>query len=135
MSCSKDVSLHRAILNAVTHVLHRKECPKASEVLKDTISKFRYMLHIMPLQKGSVSERVKTFKWHLIATQFRPNAHILDVCILNDLSVCQLYDKLIMHPLIKYLYNSILKRYLRYLFLKYPISYNKILFLVTNSIL
>ena len=93
----------------------------------------------MSLQKVSVSERVKTFKWHLIATQLRPNAQILDVCILNDLNVCQLYDKLlgalIMYHLIKYLYSSILKRYLRYLFLKYLVSCNKILFLVTNSIL
>ena len=93
----------------------------------------------MSLQKVSVSERVKTFKWHLIATQLRPNAQILDVCILNDLNVCQLYDKLlgslIMYYLIKYLYSSILKRYLRYLFLKYLVSCNKILFLVTNSIL
>ena len=38
-------------------------------------------------------------------------------------------------PLIKYLHNSILKRYLRYLFSKYLVSCNKILFLVTNSIL
>ena len=135
----KDVSLHGAMLSAMVHFLHRKECRKASEVLKDTISKFRYMLHIMSLQKGNVSERVKTFKWHLIATQLRPNAHILDVCILNDLNMCQLYDKslgaLIMHPLIKYLYNSILKRYLRYLLFKCLVSCDKILFLVTNSIL
>ena len=82
------------MLNAVAHFLHRKECRKASEVLKDTISKFRYMLHIMSLQKVCVSERTKTFKWHLVATQLRPNAHILDVCILNDLNICQLYDKL-----------------------------------------
>ena len=90
MPCSKDVSLHGAMLNAVAHFLHRKECRKASEVLKDTISKFRYMLHIMSLQKVSVSERVKKYILHLIATQFRPNAHILDVCILNDLIMCQL---------------------------------------------
>ena len=88
MLCSKDVSLHGAMLNAVAHFLHRKECRKASEVLKDTISRVRYMLHIMSLQKVSVSERVKTFKWHLIATQFMPNAHILDVCILNYLNMC-----------------------------------------------
>ena len=128
MSCSKDVSFHGATLNAVAHFLHRKECRKASEVLKDTISKFRYMLHIMSLQKVSISERVETFTWHFIATHFRPNAHILDVCILNDLNMCQLYDKLlgalIMYPLIKYLHNSILKRYLRYLFLKYLVSCN-----------
>ena len=78
------------------------------------------MLHFMSLHEVSVSERVKTFKWHLIATQLRPNAHILDVCILNDLKMCQLYDKLlgalIMYPLIKYLHDSILKLYLRYLF-------------------
>ena len=37
--CSKDVSLHGAMLNAVAHFLHRKECRKASEVLKDTISR------------------------------------------------------------------------------------------------
>ena len=131
--------LHRAMLNTVAHFLYRKECRTASEVLKDTISRLRYMLHIMSLQKGSANERVKTFKWHLIATQFRPIAHILDVCILNDLNMCQLSDKLlgalIMYPLIKYLYNSILKCYLRYLFLKYLVSCNKILFLVTNSIL
>ena len=139
MPCSKDVSLHGAMLNTEAHFLNRKECRKASEVLKDTISKVRYMSHGMSLQKVSVSERVKTFKWHLIATQLRPNAYILAVCILNDLNMCQLYDKLlwalIMYPLIKYLYNSILKRYLRYLFLKYLVSCNKILFLVTNSIL
>ena len=104
----------------MAHFLHRKECHKASEVLKDTISRFRYMLHIVSLQKVSLSERVETFKWHLIATRLMPNAHILDVCIFNDLNMCQLYDKLlgalIMYPLIKYLYNSILKHYLRYLF-------------------
>ena len=92
MPCSKDVSLHGAMLNAVAHFLHRKECCKSSEVLKDTISRFRYMLHIISLQKASISERVKTSKWHLIATQLRPNAYILDVCILNDLNICQLYD-------------------------------------------
>ena len=139
MPYSRDVSLHGAMLNAVAHFLQIKECRKASEVLKDAISKFRYMPHIMSLQKVSVSERVKTFKWHLIATQLRPNAHIVDVCILNDFNMCQLCDKLlgalIMYPLIEYLYNSILKRYLRYLFLKYPVSCNKILFLVNNSIL
>ena len=65
--------------------------------------------------------------------------HTLFVCILNDLNMFQLYNKslgaLIVYPLIKYLYNSILKRYFRYLFLKYLVSCNKILFLVTNSIL
>ena len=94
------------------------ECPKASEILRVTISKCRYMLYVMSRQKVSISERVETFKWHFIATHFRPNAHILAVCILNDLNMCQLYDKLlgalIMYPLIKYLYNSILKRHLRY---------------------
>ena len=121
MSCSKDESLHGAMLNAVAHFLNRKECHKASEVLKDTISKFRYILHSMSLQKVSERGRVKTCKWHLIATQLRSNAHLMDVCILNDLNMCQLYEKLlgalIMYPLIKYLYSSILKRYLRYLFL------------------
>ena len=86
-----------------------------------------------------MSERVETFKWHLIITKIRRKAHILAVCILNDLNLCQPYNKLLgaflMYPLIKYLYNSILKRYLRYLFLKYLVSCNKILFLVTNSIL
>ena len=88
----------------------------------------------MSLQKVSMRERVKTFEWNLIATQFRPNALILVVFILNDLNITQLYDKLlgalIMYPLIKYLYNSILKRYLRYLFFKYKIPCNKILFLL-----
>ena len=139
MPCSKDVSFQGAMLNAAAHFLHRKECLKASEVRKDIICKFVYMLHIMSLQKFSVSVRVKTFKWHLIATQLRPYAHIFDVCILNNLNVCRLYDKLlgalIMYPSIKYLYNSILKRYLRYVFLKYLASCNKIFFLVTNSIL
>ena len=97
------------------------------------------MLYIMPLQKVSMSERVKTLNRHLITTKSRPIAHILAACILNDLNLCQLYDKLlgalIMYPLINYLHNSILKRYLRYLFLKYLVSCNKILFLVTNSIL
>ena len=67
----------------------------------------------MSLQKVSLSERVNTVKLHFIATQFKPIAHILIACILNDLNICQLYDKLlralIMYPLIKYLYNSILK--------------------------
>ena len=88
----------------------------------------------MSLQKVSMRERVKTFDWNLIATQFKPNALILVVCILNDLNITQLYDKLlgalIMYPLIKYLYNSSLKRYLRYLFFKYKIPCNKILFLL-----
>ena len=52
------------------------------------------MLYIMSLQKVSMSERLKTFKWRLIATQFRPIAYTLVVCILNDLSLCQLQDKL-----------------------------------------
>ena len=98
------------MLDAVAHFLHRKEYRKASEVLKDTISKSRYMLHIMPLRKVSISERVKTFKLHLIVTQLGPNAHILNVCILNDLNMCQLYEKLlgelIMYPLIKHLHNT-----------------------------
>ena len=119
MLCSKDASLHGAMLNAVSQFLHRKECPKATEILRDTISKLRYMLHITSLQKVSISKRVKTFKWHSIATQFTPNAHILDVCILNDLNMCLIYDillgVLIIYPFIKYLYNSIWKRYLRYL--------------------
>ena len=126
MPCSQDESLHGAMLNAVAHFLHRKECPKASEILRDTISKLRYMLHVMSLQSVSMSERAKTFKWHVIATQFRPNAHILVAYVLNDLNMCQLYEKLfgalIMYPLIKYHYNSILKRYLRYLLLKYLVS-------------
>ena len=109
MPTSKNVSLHGAMLNAAAYFLHRKECRKTSEVLRDTISKFSYMLHVVSLQKVSVSERVKTFKWHLISTQFRPNANILVLCMLNDFNMCQLYDKLlgalIMHPLIKY--NSI----------------------------
>ena len=88
--CSKDVSLHGAMLNAVTHFLHRKEFPKASEILRDYISIFIYILHIMSLQKISTSERVKTFKWHEMATQVRPNANILVLCIFNDLSICQL---------------------------------------------
>ena len=73
--CSKDVSLHGAVLNAVAHFLHRKQCPKASEILKDNISKFKYTFNVMSLQKVSMSERVKTFKWHLMATPFRPNTH------------------------------------------------------------
>ena len=81
----------------------------------------------------------RTFKWHLMATQFKPNAHVLVVCIFNDLNIRQLYNKLlgalIMYPLMKYLYNSILKRYLRYLFLKYLVSCNGILLLLTNNIL
>ena len=116
MSCSKDVSLHGAMLNAVAHFLHRKEYPEANKILRDTISKFRYMLHTISFQKVSMSERVKTFKWHLIATQFRPNAHKLVVCIFNDLNMYQLCNKLlgalIMYPSIKYLYSSLLKRYL-----------------------
>ena len=73
------------MLNAVAHFLHRKECPKASEILRNNISNFKYILHVMSLQKVSMSERVKTFKRHLFETQFRPNAHTLVVCILNDL--------------------------------------------------
>ena len=80
-------SLHGAMLNAMAHFFYRKECRKASEVLTDTISEFRYMLHIMSLQKVSVGERGKTFKWHLIGTKLRPNAHILDACIINDLNM------------------------------------------------
>ena len=78
------------MLNAVARFLHTKECRKASKVLKDTVSRVTYMLHIMSLQKVSISERVKAFKWHLIATEFRPNVHILDVCILNGLNMCHL---------------------------------------------
>ena len=39
-----------------------------------------------------------------------------------------------MHPLAKYLVTSILKHYLRFFFLKYLVSCNKILFFVNNSI-
>ena len=97
------------------------------------------MFHVMSLQSVSMSERVKKFKLPVIATQFRPNANILVVCIFNDLNMCHVYSKLlgalIIYPLIKHLRNSILKRYLRYLFLKYLVSCSKILFLVTSSIL
>ena len=72
------------------HYLHRKECPKATEILRGTISKFRYMLYIMSLQQVSMSERVQTFKWHLITTQIRPIEHVFVLCILNDLNLCQL---------------------------------------------
>ena len=120
-------------MNAVAHFLHVKECPKANEILRDNISTFKYILDVTSLQKVNMSERAKAFKWHLSATQFRTNANTLVVSILNDFSMCQLYDKLlgalIMHPLIKYLYNSILKRYRRYLFLKHLASCNKILIL------
>ena len=66
--CSIDVSLHGAMCNSVAHFLHRKECPKASEMLKDNISKFKYILHVMSLQKASKNESVKTCKWHLVVT-------------------------------------------------------------------
>ena len=62
MPCSEDVSMHGAMLSAVTHFVHRKECPKASEILRDHISKLKYILNFMSLQKASMSERVKTFK-------------------------------------------------------------------------
>ena len=66
----------------------------ASEILRDTVSKFRYMLYTMPLRKVSMSKRVKRFKWHLITTQIVPIAHTLVLCILNYLNLCQLQDKL-----------------------------------------
>ena len=90
----QDASLRGAMLNAVAHFLRRKECPKASEILRDNIFKFKCILHVMSLQKVSMSERAKAFKWHSIATWFRPNAHTLVVCVLNDLNICQLYEKL-----------------------------------------
>ena len=43
--------------------------------------------------------------------------------------------RLLMLPFAKYLVTSILKHYLRYFFLKYLVSCNKILFFVNNSIL
>ena len=49
----------------------------------------------MFLQTVIVSEKVETFKWHSIAVQFRPIAHIFVVYILNDLNICQLYEKLL----------------------------------------
>ena len=52
MPCSNDVVLHGAMLNTV-------ECLKANEILRDTISKFRYMLHIVSLQEVSMNEREK----------------------------------------------------------------------------
>ena len=92
----------------------------------------RYVLYVMSLQKVSMSERAGTFEWHLISTQIRPIAHILVACILNDLNMCKLYDKflgaLIMYPLIKHLYNSILKQYLGCLFLKYLVNLLPLLF-------
>jgi len=36
----------------------QKERPKASEILRDTTSKFIYMLHIMSPQEASMNERV-----------------------------------------------------------------------------
>ena len=60
--CSKDVSLHGAMFNAVAHLLLRKEYPKASEILRDNISNLKYILHVMSLQKVSMSERMKTFE-------------------------------------------------------------------------
>ena len=90
------------------------------------------MLYVISFQKFTMSERVGTIKCQLITTQIRPIAHILVVCTLNHLNMCQLYDKLlgalIICPLIKYLFNSIVNRYLRYLFLKYLVSCNKIIF-------
>ena len=50
----------------------QKEHPMAIEVLSDTISKFRYMLHIMFSQEDKLRERVNTFGWQLQAAQLRP---------------------------------------------------------------
>ena len=77
VQCPNYVSLHGAMLNAVAHFLHRKECPEASEILRDNVSKFKYILQVMSLQNVSASERIKTFKWHLMFTPLRPNAHII----------------------------------------------------------
>ena len=77
-----------------------------------------------PFKKLSMSEKVKIFKWHSIFTEFKSNAHTLVACILNDFNMCQQLP-----------YNSILKRHLRDLFLKYLVSCKKILFLMNNSIL
>ena len=60
----------------------------ANEIVRDTISKIRYMLHVMSLHKVGMCERAKTFKWHFIATQFRPIAHILVQCVLNNSNMC-----------------------------------------------
>jgi len=56
--CSKYVSLHGAMLNAVDigSFPSQKERAKASEILRDTISK--YMLYIMSPQEASMNERV-----------------------------------------------------------------------------
>ena len=35
--------------------LQKGKCPKAGEIVRDTISKFRYMLHAMSLQKVGIS--------------------------------------------------------------------------------
>ena len=64
MPYSKDVSLHEAMLNALAHFLYRNECRKASEILMDNDSKLKYIVHVMSLQKDSMSGRGKTFKWH-----------------------------------------------------------------------
>ena len=53
------------------------------------------MLYAISFQNVSMSERVKTFKWHLITTQITPIAQILVVCILNDLNMFQLYDYIV----------------------------------------
>ena len=68
----------------------QKGCPKASEILRGTISKFRYTLYTTFLQKVSMSERIKKFKWHSITTQIMPIAHILVLCLLNYLNLYQL---------------------------------------------
>ena len=64
MPYSKDVSLHEAMLNALAHFLYRNEYPEASEIPRDNISKLKYIVHVMSLQKDSMSGRVKAFKWH-----------------------------------------------------------------------
>ena len=59
------------------------------------------------------------------------------ICVYKQLkNVPPIKDNgLVMYPLAEYLVTSILKHYLRYFFLKYLVSCNKILFIVNNSIL
>ena len=56
----------------------QKEHPMAIEILNETISKFRYMLHIMFSQEDNLRERVNTFGWQLQVAQLRPYHIVLN---------------------------------------------------------
>ena len=78
-----------------------------NQMLKDTIFRFRYMLHILSPQEDSMRERGNIFERYVKAAQFSSFVHIFVAYMLNSLHMCLLCTKLvgslIMFPFLEYL--------------------------------